>query len=71
MFWKMHSTVAANHKLAQDRHADLADTPVQGVLLEDMLTVTSKDYPKTVLLAFARVMDRVAFLLERNGCLFH
>jgi hypothetical protein len=30
-----------------------------------------QDCPKIVSLAFARVMDRPAFRLERNGCLFH
>jgi hypothetical protein len=51
MFSKRHSTVAANLKLAQDGRAGLADTPVRGVLPEDMLTVTRKDCPKTLFLA--------------------
>jgi hypothetical protein len=81
MFWKRHSTAAANHKLAQDRRADLANSPVREVLPEVMLTVTRKDCPKTVFLAsiFARVMKgyalyrasfhRAAFLLDRAAFL--
>jgi hypothetical protein len=68
MVWNMHSTIAANHELAQDRRAELAGSPVREALPKIMLNLTRKYCSKT---GFWASIFTAAFLFEKNGCLFH